>query len=92
MNTIYLYGIGGADDCYRVIRYEPIAKEDLSIFALKIEASMMAMRYPGVKRIFAIDSRPGLSKMVMNSMRKKSIEDCVILLDFLERNGIELKI
>lgn len=92
MNTIYLYGIGGANANYRVIRYTPISQDEMSILTLNYEITKMTLRYPGIKRIFMIDNIPGLSRMVANSMKKNSIEECIVLVDYLEKNGLEIKV
>lgn len=90
MNVICLYGIGGACDSYRVIHYMLIPQEEASVLTMKYEMTRMKNRYPNIKQFFAIDNRPGLARMVANSMKKESIEDRMILLDFLDRNGVEL--
>lgn len=92
MNTIYLYGVGGAVDAYRIIRYAAIPQEEASVLTMKYEMTRMKNRYPSIKQFFVIDNRPGLAKMVANSMKKDSIEDRMVLLDFLDRNGIELNL
>ncbi len=38
MKTIFLYGIGGTSDCYRVIQYIRIDQQDFSILTLRYEA------------------------------------------------------
>lgn len=90
MNTVYMYGIGGASDGFRVIRYAAIPQEEMSVMTLKYEMNGMLFRYPSIKRVFVIDQRPGLARMVTNSFKKNSIEENLILVDFLERNAIEL--
>lgn len=92
MNTIYLYGVGGAVDAYRIIHYAAILQEEASVLTMKYEMTRMKNRYPSIKQFFVIDNRPGLAKMVANSMKKDSIEDRMVLLDFLDRNGIELNL
>lgn len=91
MNVIYLYGVGGTLDSYRVIHYTAINQEEASVLTMKYELIRMKTKYPGIQKFFVIDQRPGLAKMVANSMKKDSVEDRVLLLDYLCRNGIELK-
>ena len=90
MRTVFLYGIGGANDHFRVIRYVRIDGDEICIETFKYEASVMRMRYPGIKRVFAIDNRPGLRRSYMDTIKKNSIESCVIFRDLLERSGIEI--
>lgn len=90
MKRIYLYGIGGPNDGYRVIRHVCIDQEDVSIMTFKYEAANMRLRYPGVQRVFAMDDSHGLYRSYMESIRKNSIESRMVFLDLLERQGIEI--
>lgn len=90
MRTIFLYGIGGPSDQYRVIRYTPIEEDSFSIRTIIWEAQMMKVKYPSVKRVFAVDNRKGLRRDYMESMKKNTVESCAIFKDILEREGLEL--
>ncbi len=96
MTTVYLYGLGGADQNYRVIRYSPVEIDTLVgtnfgvVRTLKYEAQMMKMKYPNIQRVFAIDNGRGLSRDYRNAWKKNSIESHAIFKDILEREGIEL--
>lgn len=90
MKQVFLYGIGGADTQYGVIRYTCIPEEDISINTIKYEASMMRIKYPSVKRVFAIDNRPGLRRDYIVAIKKNSIESCAIFRDILEKEGNEI--
>ena len=91
MKSIFLYGIGGAQDQYRVIRYTRIDEPDFSIETLTYEASMMRMRYPSVVHIYAVDNKYGLGRMYLDCVKKNSIESCAVFKDFIQRTGIEIK-
>lgn len=96
MTTVYLYGLGGADQMYRVIRYSAIEIDNLVgtnygvIRTLKYEASMMRMKYPNIERVFAIDNGRGLSRDYTNALKTNTIESHAIFKDILEREGLEL--
>lgn len=92
MKTVVLYGIAGADNHYRCVRYTCIPGEEVSINAIKYEAYAMRDEYPSVERVFAIDNRYGLARDYMESIKKNSIESCVIFKDILEREGIEIPV
>ena len=90
MKPVFLYGIGGAKDQFRVIRYSRIDENEVSIDMFKYLAMTMKIRYPGIERVFAVDDRPGLYRCYMDTIKKNSIESCVIFRDMLERSGIEI--
>ena len=91
MNRIYLYGIAGANDKYAVIRYQAVDVEHRPIDAIKMEADIMRMEYPNVKKIFAIDARGGLANDYRRAIKSNTFESYIIFKDILERKGIEIK-
>ena len=91
MNRIYLYGIAGTRDKYAVIRYQAVDVDNRPIDAIKMEADIMRMDYPSVKKIFAIDARGGLANDYRRAIKSNSIESYIIFKDILERKGIEIK-
>lgn len=96
MTTVYLYGLGGADQMYRVIRYSAVEIDNLVgtnygvIRTLKYEATMMRMKYPNIERVFAIDNGRGLARDYIDAWKKNTIESHAIFKDILEREGLEL--
>ena len=96
MTTVYLYGLGGADQMYRVIRYSAVEIDNLVgtnygvIRTLKYEATMMRMKYPNIERVFVIDNGRGLARDYINAWKKNTIESHAIFKDILEREGLEL--
>lgn len=96
MTTVYLYGLGGADQMYRVIRYSAIEIDNLVgtnygvIRTLKYEATMMRMKYPNIERVFVIDNGRGLARDYANALKTNTIESHAIFKDILEREGLEL--
>ena len=96
MTTVYLYGLGGADQMYRVIRYSAVEIDNLVgtnygvIRTLKYEATMMSMKYPNIERVFAIDNGRGLARDYANALKTNTIESHAIFKDILEREGLEL--
>lgn len=92
MRTMFLYGIGGSMDQYRVLRYIPIEQEDISVMTLKYKAMMLKDQYPSIKRVFAMDNSRELYADYWEAYKKNSIESHLIFKDLLEREGIEIKI
>lgn len=92
MKQVYLYGIGGADDGFRVIRYCAIDQDELSVLTITHECITMRTRYRSIQRFFLMDNRPGLARLCAKSIKAERIEDAIIFLDILERNGLEVKI
>lgn len=92
MQKIFLYGIGGAEDGFRVVRYCEIDQADLSALTLRYEATDMLMHYQSIRRFFVIDNRPGLAKLCAQSIKTRSVEKALIFLDILEKQGLEVKI
>ena len=96
MTTVYLYGLGGADQMYRVIRYSAVEIDNLVgtnygvIRTLKYEATMMRMKYPNIERVFVIDNGRGLARDYANALKTHTIESHAIFKDLLEREGLEL--
>lgn len=91
MKSIFLYGIGGARDQYRVIRYTRIDEPDFSINTLMYEASIMQINYPSIEHVYAVDNRYGLGRTYLESVKKNSIESCAVFKDLIQRTGIEIK-
>lgn len=92
MKQLYLYGIGGAEDGFRVIRYCEINQADLSALTLRYEATDMLMHYKSIRRFFVIDNRPGLARLCVQSIKTRDVEKALIFLDILEKQGLEVKI
>lgn len=91
MKSIFPYGIGGARDQYRVIRYTRIDEQDFSINTLMYEASIMRINYPSIEHVYAVDNRYGLGRTYLESVKKNSIESCAVFKDLIQRQGIEIK-
>lgn len=91
MKSIFLYGIGGARDQYRVIRYTRIDEQDFSINTLMYEASIMRINYPSIEHVYAVDNRYGLGRTYLESVKKNSIGSCAVFKDLIQRTGIEIK-
>lgn len=92
MKQLYLYGIGGPEDGFRVIRYREIDQADLSALTLRYETTDMLMHYRSIRRFFVIDNRPGLAKLCAQSIKSGDAEKAQIFLDILEKQGLEIKI
>ena len=90
MKQIILYGIAGAGDQYKVLRYFAINAEDVTIWYLRHCANMMRMENPTIERVYAVDNRYGLKREYMESYKRNTIESCAIFKDTLEREGLRV--
>ena len=90
MKRIYLYGIAGAADHYKVVRYSCVDSEGMTIMALKYEAARLRMDYPNIGHVYAVDASPSLYRSYMETTRKYSMEICMSFCDMLERQGVEV--
>ena len=90
MAQIILYGIAGASDQYRPIRYKVIDIMDYETWYAKYEAKMMVAENPTIERVYQMDNRHGLKREFTLAFKRPSIENCAIFKDTLEREGIKL--
>ena len=90
MKAFYLYGIAGAADAYKVVRYVCINQEYITISTINYEASMMQFEYGNIEHVYAMDNRRGLYRDYMNAVKKNSIEGWAIFKDILEREGLKV--
>lgn len=88
MNQVILYGIAGAENQYRVIRYFIIDAELVSISNIVYQANMLKIKNPTIEHVYAIDNRRGLRRDYVESYKRNTIESCAIFKDILEREGI----
>lgn len=90
MKPIYLYGISGAQDSYRVVRYQVIEEEYISIGYMKHVAALMKIKYPSIQHVYAMDQRYGLRRDYMDACKNNSIESWFIFKDILESEGLRI--
>lgn len=87
-NYWYLYGIAGASNAYRIVRYEYVDPNFCSSEDIKRHASYLKAYNADVEHVYAITNRPGLGKLVMNTIMRNTIAGNVAFKDVLERSGI----
>lgn len=88
MKTFYLYGIAGASDAYRVLRYEAIEDDgDLRLDDIWYEATCMKARNPSIESVYAIGQRRGLARDYRDAWTRNTTESFAIFRDILEREG-----
>lgn len=85
MNSIVLYEISGANQAYRVLRYDVIPVEGNILDTIQYEAGRMVDNYPTIERVYAITNGYSLRKDYNEAKRKNSIEGWIIFKDILER-------
>lgn len=87
---IVLYGLAGANNSYRIVRYRIIHEEDISIWFMIRAAYAMREEYPLVEEVHAVDNKPGLNKMFLETLKVPSVENCVCFRTFLEQEGLKI--
>lgn len=90
MKAICLYGVAGARDAYRVIRYDIIQMEYASIALIKYTASIMKTDYPSIEHVYTIDQRYELKRDYTEACKKNSIESWAIFKDLLDTQGLRI--
>ena len=88
MKRIYLYGLAGADNSYRVVSHSYIEESEYSIRNIVGHAGWMIHKNPTIEHVYAIDMRPGLANDYKNAWKRNSIESYAIFKDILEREGL----
>ena len=81
-----IYGLG---DGYRVVAYWKIRGNDPSIDYLKGTANRLALAYPAITKIWAVDSDPVVWHGYQ-SARRGGLEDRVLFKVLLEEEGIQV--
>lgn len=90
MKRIYLYGIAGVADHYKVVRYSCIDSDGVTIMSLKYEAARLRMDYPNIGHVYAVDESPSLYRSYIEAIRKNSMEVYISFCDTLMRQGVEV--
>ena len=94
MNRLYLYGIAGADDNYRVITHVYIDYAMLPniVRAVVNNAAWIKYKYPGVEHVYMIDGSSRLGAIYMDTMRRNTMEKNVEFKHILETEGSQVVI
>lgn len=90
---IFLYGITGPDQMYRVAKYWcffDVESEPVTIRDIIYQASMLRINNPSIEQVYAIDDRHGLRGDFRYAMKKNSIESWAIFKNILEREGLRV--
>ena len=90
MKRIYLYGLAGAEQKYRIVTHSYIDEDNYSIRNIAGHAAWMAHTNSSVEHVYAIDMRPGLAYDYKRAWTRNSIESYAIFKDILEREGIRV--
>ena len=90
MQRIYLSGIAGVADHYKIIRYSCVDSEGMTIMALKYEAARLRMDYPNIGHVYAVDASSSLYRSYMEAIKKGSMEICISFRYMLLRQGVEV--
>lgn len=87
MNDYYLYGISGADQAYRVVRYDYIPASEYSTAETKRRACRMRIHHPNIEEIYVVDQSYELYKDYRLAIKRNSVEGWAIFKDILRTTG-----
>ena len=88
MKRIFLYGIAGAADSYRVVSNSYIDEDNFSIRNIAGHAAWMIHKNPTIEHVYAVDQRAGLAYDYKRAWKQNSIESYAVFKDILEREGL----
>lgn len=90
---VYLYGIGGADQMYRVVKYWCFFNIDIDpvmIREIKYEMAMLRMKCPSIEHMYLIDGSLRLRHEFNLATKKNSIEGWLVFRSVLETEGLKI--
>lgn len=95
MKDICLYGLAGAADKYRIVRFtfvdvDPDVGPKKIMYSVKTEAIMLVHHNPSIEHVYAVDNRGGLAGWTARIMKKNTIEGNVAFKDMCEREGLQI--
>lgn len=88
MNNIILYGLGGASDNYRVLKYWRFMEQNVTIKDIMYQAWMMVENYPSIREVYAIDNSSELYQDFKRVLKYPSIENNVVFKSIMETRGL----
>ena len=90
MNRLYLYGMAGVDDNYRIITHVYIdsATQPITIRNIVTNATWIKYKYPGVEHVYAIDGSGKLGYIYKDTMIRNTMEKNVEFKHILETEGL----
>ena len=91
---IFLYGLAGPDQAYRVVKYwcffnvdtEPVLIKDIIY-----QAMMLCVKNPSITEVYAIDDRRGLFDDFRTAIKKNSVESWAIFKNILQTEGLRVR-
>ena len=91
---VFVYGIGGADDNYRIVAYQYVKTESSSDIIHDCRSAAMWLRYrnPSIKYAYAIGESADLARMYKKARKTNSVEDNVCFKLMLEETGMIIKL
>ena len=88
MNKFVLYGIAGANEGYRVVRYSFVGEDISSTKYLKAQAGLMRCHYPTIEHVYMVDADYEWYQAYRKLIKHNSLEANVVFKCTLERDGI----
>ena len=92
VNQVVLYGVGGADKTYRVLKVWMFYEAKDIIHEMMSTARWMKVENPSIKEVYAMDNRPSLYRDYLKAKREDSIESHYLFYDIRQRYGSRLNV
>lgn len=90
MKDFVLYGIAGANNQYRVVKYEFYDGPIYDLAPIKAQAGMMRMDNPTIEEVYLVKSGPDIAADYRKADKRKSVEGNVIFKVTLEQYGAKI--
>lgn len=87
MTKFVLYGIAGANNGYRVVRYDFYEGAIRDTKLIKAQAGMMRMDNPTIEHVYLVNAEPEIASDYRKTIKRNSIEANVIFKVTLEQYG-----
>ena len=85
---VFLYGLSGAYDEYRVKAHKFIKSDEFSVYTLMYYIDSILEDCPDVETIYMIDNRHGLKRAMELAVHSDKTEDRIIFKTLLENDGV----
>ena len=88
--TIYVYGLAGADQQYRVVRYSFFDVEQARDVTeeMHIQAAWLRSHDSAIETVYAVSGGRGLKYIYLDAVKRNTVETNVTFKTFLEQRGV----
>lgn len=87
-NISYIYGFAGADEMYRIVRYQRIDMTTIKTSELKNEIRYMWAMNPNIQSMYLLTSEPWMGQDVGDMLHRPTVDKCYAFYDYAVNNGL----